>query len=173
MPCTQQEHLARVGGGDKKETSVLRADAENFRDTVFSLWVASGPVLPCPGFLGGVGASVHASCFLLYFLYFRMQWDFQCSRGVFLVSHVRLEVQGWGRGGRCNVTVLSWCLKDLSNSKRLELLRVQTVTEIGIIQSECVIAWTHAVLFFPHEFSCPLWPRWLTKHKSRSPIHCS
>lgn len=35
-------------------------------------------------------------------------------------------------------TVLSWCLKGFSNSKRLEMLGVQTVTQIAIIQSECV-----------------------------------
>lgn len=53
--------------------------------------------------------------------YSLLQWDLRCSGGgYFRLSDVTLEVRG---GVGVMVAVLSWCLKDLSKSKRLEMLR--------------------------------------------------
>lgn len=74
---------------------------------------------------------MHGSYSLLqhYRMDFRMQWDCRCSGGgVFRVSDVMLEVQRGGWVGAM-VGVLLSCLRDLSNSKRPEMLRVEAATE--------------------------------------------
>lgn len=144
MPCTQQEHLAGVGGKIRKKPVFweLMHKTSETQCSVFELPPVPFCLAEVFGWWGGFCARKRLSPLLSV-----LQNAVRPSVLSWSVSGLAHWTRGAGEVG-VMATVLSWCLKDFSNSKRREMLRVQTVAEIGVIQSEWVIAWTHAVFFF-------------------------